>query len=148
MFVIKQKWILKLRTLPLFVCHQTKMNSQIKGTPFICPQIKIFKLGALPLFNLKWKEFLNHRHSPWLFSVNTLNYSSTIMHIFLLSLRIQSHNAQSKKARLFTWIQWPRSFLIKENGLTIECHDQRKDIFERTTFCSFEKGKNDFSQKW
>ena len=63
------------------------------------------------------------------------------MHILWLPLRIQSHNAQSKKARLFTWIQWPRSFLIKENGLTIECHDQPKDLFEGTTFCSFEKGK-------
>ena len=53
-----------------------------------------------------------------------------------------------KKQRLFTWIQWPQSFLIKENGLTIECHDQPKDLFEGTTFCSFEKGKNDFSQNW
>jgi hypothetical protein len=35
----------------------------------------------------------------------------------------------------------------KENGLAIECHDQPKDLFKGTTFCSFEKGKkNDFSQ--
>ena len=53
-----------------------------------------------------------------------------------------------KKTRLFTWIQRPWSFLIKENGLAIECHDQLKDLFEWTTFCSFEKGKNDFSQNW
>ena len=32
----------------------------------------------------------------------------------------------------------------KENGLAIECHDQPKDLFKGTTFCSFEKGKNDF----
>ena len=124
-------------------------NSQIRGTPLVCFQIgKILKLRALPLFNLKWKEFLNQRHSLWLFSVNTFNFSSTIKHILLLSLRVQSHNAQSKKARLFTWIQWPRSFPIKENGLAIECHDQPKDLFERTTFCLFEKGKIDFSQNW
>jgi hypothetical protein len=30
-----------------------KENPQIKGTPLICPQIKILKLGTLPLFNLK-----------------------------------------------------------------------------------------------
>jgi hypothetical protein len=29
------------------------MNSQIKGTPLICPQIKILKLGAFPLFAFK-----------------------------------------------------------------------------------------------
>jgi hypothetical protein len=34
----------------------------------------------------------------------------------------------------------------KENGLAIECHDQPKDLFKGTTFCSFENGKNDFSQ--
>jgi hypothetical protein len=37
----------------LLVCHQTKMNSQIKGTPLIFPQIKILKLGALLLFAFK-----------------------------------------------------------------------------------------------
>jgi hypothetical protein len=34
----------------------------------------------------------------------------------------------------------------KENGLAIEYHDQPIDLFEGTTFCTFEKGKNDFSQ--
>ena len=89
-------------------------NSQIRGTSLGCFQIgKILKLGALPLFNLKWKDFLNQRHSPCLFSVNTLNSLSPIMHILWLSLRIQSHNAQSKTERLFTWIKWLWSFLIK-----------------------------------
>ena len=81
-------------------------NSQIKDTPLVCFQIgKILKLRALSLFNLKWKEFLNQKHSLCLLLVNTLDSSSIIMHILWLPLRIQSHNAQSKKARLFTWIQ-------------------------------------------
>ena len=81
-------------------------NSQTRNTPLVCFQIgKILKLRALPLFNLKWKEFLNQKHSLCLLSVNTSNSSSTIMHIIWFLLRIQSHNSQSKKARLFTWIQ-------------------------------------------
>jgi hypothetical protein len=50
--ICSQKKNSQARGTPL-VCHQTKMNSQIKGTPLICPQIKILKLGALSLFNLK-----------------------------------------------------------------------------------------------
>ena len=33
-----------------------------------------------------------------------------------------------------------------QNGLAIEYHDQSKDLFKGTTFCPFEKEKNDFSQ--
>ena len=125
-------------------------NSQTRGTPLVCFQKgKILKLKALPFFTLKWKEFINQKHSLCLFSVNTLNSSSTVMHILWLPLRIQSHNAQSKKLRLFTWIEWHWSFPIKENDLAIKSHDRPKDLFEGNTFCSFEKEKkNDFSQNW
>ena len=53
-----------------------------------------------------------------------------------------------KKQGCLLELKWPWSFLIKENGLAIECHDQPKDLFEGTTFRLFEKGKNDFSQNW
>ena len=43
-----------------------------------------------------------------------------------------------KKQGCLLEFKWPWSFLIKENGLAIECHDQPKNLFEETTFCSFE----------
>ena len=53
-----------------------------------------------------------------------------------------------KKQSCLLEFKWPWSFLIKENSLDIECPDQPKDLFEGTTLCSLEKGKNDFSQNW
>ena len=40
----------------LLVKDLKKENSQIKGTPLICPQIKILKLRELPLFAFNKKN--------------------------------------------------------------------------------------------